>query len=678
MLGGRYEVLDRIGEGGTAEVFRARDHRLDRIVAVKLLRPQYGQDADARARFAVEARSAAALAVSNIVPVFDFGAADDGSLFIVMRYVDGPSLRKALSEHGALSVGVVLEIGAQIARALAEAHDHGLIHCDVKPGNILIDKDGTAHLTDFGTAKALSGSADLTRSGLVFGTAAYLAPEQATGGRIDARTDVYALGVVLYEALTGSPPFRGDDPVAVSYRQAHEPPTPINVVMPSIDPEIADLVSSSLEKDPARRPQTADEVARTLESIERRVAVRGVNAMPLLAGAPDSIHDTGVGDIASPRADSATVVIPQVPAAPVDRGFDTTAVAPAAFAASPSALPPPPPLSPALERGIVKPPPAYARRAVSERRDRGGFGPLLLLGALGLVALVALFFLMRLLGGGDNGVAGGPTPSPRGPDASAPVIIVPTPSATPFAPTSAPAVTPIIVTPGPPLTTPEPTPVVTLAPVVTPEPPIVTPEPPVVTPEPPIVTPEPPVITPEPPIVTPEPPVITPQPPAVTPEPPVVTPAPPPAEQRAQIGDESFVGDYPSDGAYHGRTASWVYGQGTSFNTMTAPFSLVAPDASAPARLEMVGLDGENLISNATRITINGVTIYEGPSPFPNDTCCGGSGPGNWGPAAFDIPAGVLGVDNTLTVSNLEPTDCTECPKYVMVDFAEVVYATQP
>jgi hypothetical protein len=146
---------------------------------------------------------------------------------------------------------------------------------------------------------------------------------------------------------------------------------------------------------------------------------------------------------------------------------------------------------------------------------------------------------------------------------------------------------------------------------------------------------------------------------------------------QAQIPDESFVGDYPGDGVYHDRSASWVYGQGTAFNTMTAPFTLAAPDPSAGARLQVTGLDGENPLSNATRISVNGVTIYEGPSPFPNDTCCGGSGPGNWATVAFDIPAGVLGVDNTLTGSNLEPTDCTECPKYVMVDFAEVIYTPQ-
>jgi tRNA A-37 threonylcarbamoyl transferase component Bud32 len=650
VLAGRYEILDRIGEGGTAEVFRARDHRLDRIVAVKVLRPQYGQDTDARARFATEARSAAALDVSNIVPVYDFGAADDGSLFIVMRYIAGPSLRKVLSEQGALSVGVVLEIGAQIARALAEAHDHGLIHRDVTPGNILIDTDGTAHLTDFGTVKALAGSVDLTRSGMIFGTAAYLAPEQATGGPIDGRTDVYALGVVLYEALTGAPPFRGDDPVAVSYRQAHELPAPITAVMPGLDPEIADLVMASLEKDPDRRPQSAGQFAQTLESIERRVAVRGVNALPLIAGTPDSVHAAGVGDPEPPRLDSETVMIKPVAAVDDDGGFDTTAVAPAVFA-------PPPP----LERGIVTPPPNYARRGSSERRDRGGFGPLLLLGALGLVALVVLFFLMRLLNSGDNGVASGPTPT-----------------ATAVAATTEPAAPSITPTPEPSGPTIQPTAVATLAPVVTPEPPAITPEPSIATPEPPVVTPEPPVVTPEPPIVTPEPPVVTPEPPVVTPEPPVVTPQPPAGEQRAQIGDESFVGDYPSDGEYHGRSASWVYGQGTAFNTMSAAFSLVSPDANVPARLEMVGLDGENPLSNGTRISINGVTIYEGPSPFPNDTCCGGSGPGNWGAVAFDIPAGVLGLDNTLTVSNLEPTDCTECPKYVMVDFAEVVYATEP
>src|SRR5688500_19827751 len=257
VLAGRYELREPIGVGGTAEVFRALDHRLDRIVAVKVLRREFGQDGNARARFAVEARSGAALNVPNIVPVYDFGAADDGSLFIVMRLIDGPSLRRILGERRRLATAAALDIGRQIAEALAEAHMHGLIHRDVKPGNILVDRAGVAHLTDFGTVKVLADADDLTRSGTIFGTAAYLSPEQPTGGPLGPRTDIYASAGVLYAASRGQPPCRGDDPVAVSYRHAHELPRPLAEVVPGLDPEISDLIMSCLAKSPEQRPSDA-------------------------------------------------------------------------------------------------------------------------------------------------------------------------------------------------------------------------------------------------------------------------------------------------------------------------------------------------------------------------------------------------------------------------------------
>ena len=272
LLVGRYELIEKVGEGGTAEVFRARDHRLDRDVAVKVLRPQFGHDATARTRFGVEARSAAGLNVSNIVPVYDFGAADDGSLFIVMRFIDGPSLRQVINERGPLTAAAAADIGRQIADALSAAHERGLVHRDVKPGNILIDAGGTAHLTDFGTVKALAGADHLTKSGTIFGTAAYISPEQATGGSIGAATDLYALGVVLYETLSGRQPFEGDDPLAVSYRHAHERPAPLSSLVPAIDPELERLVMQLLEKVP--RDKAARRRERLVDSRKGRAANR--------------------------------------------------------------------------------------------------------------------------------------------------------------------------------------------------------------------------------------------------------------------------------------------------------------------------------------------------------------------------------------------------------------------
>src|SRR3954469_4570619 len=316
LLAGRYELVSLIGDGATAEVFRARDHRLDRTVAVKVLRPQYGRDPDARERFAVEARSAAALAVPNIVPVYDFGATDDGSLFIVMRFIDGPSLRQVLADRGALPAAQVVDIGRQIAAALAAAHEHGLVHRDVKPGNILVDAAGTAHLTDFGTVKVLAGDTDLTRTGITFGTASYIAPEQATGARVAPQTDVYALGVVMYEALAGRPPFSGDDAIAVSYSHVHEPPKLLSEVAPGAPPDLQSLVMRCLAKSPADRPASAAEVLRELDRISRTLAPPPPAAMAALAVPPPVFAAPLTPPPAPPDLDAETVYMPAVRTAP--------------------------------------------------------------------------------------------------------------------------------------------------------------------------------------------------------------------------------------------------------------------------------------------------------------------------------------------------------------------------
>jgi hypothetical protein len=187
----------------------------------------------------------------------------------------------------------------------------------------------------------------------------------------------------------------------------------------------------------------------------------------------------------------------------------------------------------------------------------------------------------------------------------------------------------------------------------------------------PPVTPAPPAATVEPPAPTVEPPAPTVEPPAATPVPPVV---PAPVAVSVQIPDELFEGAFPRN-SYHGRDAAWVYGQLTDYSTMTATFRLeTPPDRNAPAQLLLVGLDGENPIKNEMSVAINGVTIYSGPNPLPDDTCCNGRGPGNWGSAIFDVPAGLLASENTLTITNLEQNDCTRCPKFVMVDYGELSY----
>jgi tRNA A-37 threonylcarbamoyl transferase component Bud32 len=631
LLAGRYELLERVGEGGSAEVFRARDHRLDRVVAVKVLRPQFGSDATARSRFAVEARSAAALNVSNIVPVYDFGAADDGSLFIVMRYIDGPSLRQILGDHGRLPAAAAADLGRQIAEALSAAHQHGLIHRDVKPGNILVDPAGTAHLTDFGTVKALVGADDLTKSGTIFGTAAYISPEQATGGSIGPATDLYALGVVLYEALSGRQPFEGDDPVALSYRHAHEDPIRLSSLMPTIDPDLESVVTQSLQKNPHDRPHDAATVAMVLERVARRIAPRHA---PREALAELVATGSQVAAMEPRAADAETklVTVPVSSATPEHGGHANVAAAASAATA----------LWDPIERGT-----AYrlatTKQRSEERRSGGLMGAILLVLALAVVFTLGAVVLARIFGSRSEA-----------PGAALATSSAPRPLAT------------VVVIAPPPFTSPPP---ISLAPTVA-----VTPVPSIE--PPPTIEPQP-TLAPQPTPTSPPTPRNPPPTAAPSEPPPEPPPAPTLSDYTVRIPDGRFVGDFggAGNGTYHGRTASWIYGQGTAYSQMTAQFSLDQRGVIVGGgSLEIVGLDGENEKHNSMRIELNGVPLFEGPDPLPNDICCNGTGPGNWGSAVFDIPRDVLQSENVLKITNLEPSDCTGCPKFVMVDFVVVTY----
>src|ERR1700684_4300766 len=276
VLSGRYELAHLVARGGMAEVYRAHDRLLDRPVALKILFPELSVDRSFVERFRREAQAAANLSHPNIVPVFDWGE-DTGIYFIVMEFIDGRPLSSILKTAGPLSAERTADIGAHVAAALGYAHKHGVIHRDVKPGNVLITEDGIVKVTDFGIARAINTEESLTQTGAVMGTATYFSPEQAEGMGVDARSDIYSLGVVLFEMVTGRPPFMGDTPVAVASKHVREnPPTPRDI-NPSVPPDLEAIILKCLAKSPEYRYATGDDLR--VDLLRFREA-RAVGAVP--------------------------------------------------------------------------------------------------------------------------------------------------------------------------------------------------------------------------------------------------------------------------------------------------------------------------------------------------------------------------------------------------------------
>src|SRR4051794_40246396 len=284
LLGGRYELGEVLGYGGMAEVHLGRDVRLGRDVAIKLLRPELARDPSFHGRFRREAQAAASLNHPSIVAVFDTGEDHDGAgatPYIVMEYVEGRTLREVLESEGRLLPRRALEITAQVCAALDQAHRAGIVHRDVKPGNVMLTPSGEVKVMDFGIARAVTGTAaTMTQTAAVIGTAHYLSPEQARGEHVDARSDVYSTGCLLYELLTGGPPFSGDSAVAVAYQHVREEPVPPSRIEPDVSPSVDAIVLKAMAKNPANRYQTAGEMR---ADIERALAGRPVEATPLLA-----------------------------------------------------------------------------------------------------------------------------------------------------------------------------------------------------------------------------------------------------------------------------------------------------------------------------------------------------------------------------------------------------------
>ncbi|HEX5451332.1 MAG TPA: protein kinase, partial [Candidatus Limnocylindrales bacterium] len=371
ILGGRYRLTGDLGEGGMASIFRAHDEQLDRDVAVKVLRPDYGRDAGFVTRFRQEAQAAASLSHANVVSVYDFGT-DAAGPYIVMELVDGQDLESILQERGVLPPMASARIALGVAEALAAAHAHGIVHRDVKPSNVLVTKGGHVKVVDFGIARALS-DAQLTLPGTTLGSVHYFSPEQARGEAVTASSDVYSLGLVLFEMLTGRRPFGGDSAAAVAMaRLASAAPRPSSV-RPDVPPALDAIVARALAPDPAGRFPSATALAEALERF--------------LAGDPQPAPAAAAAAGAAGVAAGLAAGVRPGPARGIGR--------------APALPPPPPPEEPLDEDG--RPSNAWAWAA-------GILGLLILVAA----AVLAFLALQNL---------GGPGPSPSGGSVAVPQLV---------------------------------------------------------------------------------------------------------------------------------------------------------------------------------------------------------------------------------------------------------------
>jgi serine/threonine-protein kinase len=266
LLGGRYHVDSRIARGGMATVYLGTDTRLDRVIALKVAHPELSDDAEFVRRFIGEARSAARLSSPNVVAIFDQGS-DKRLHYIAMEYVPGRTLRQLLNERGRLGTGDALDVMAGVLSGLAAAHDAGFAHRDVKPENVLLTTSGIAKVADFGLARSVAGAVQ-TRGGMIIGTAAYLAPEQVSGGISDARTDVYAAGIMLFELLTGMQPHTGVSPLDVAYKHVNEVVPPPSSVLPGLPGPVDALVAMATSRDPDLRPANAGQFLRAIQQVK--------------------------------------------------------------------------------------------------------------------------------------------------------------------------------------------------------------------------------------------------------------------------------------------------------------------------------------------------------------------------------------------------------------------------
>lgn len=307
---GAYQLVEQIGQGGMATVFKAYQPSMDRYVAIKILPSHFTQDATFAARFAQEAHTLARLEHPHILPVYDYGE-QEGITYLVMRYIDAGTLRDLITERGAMDLRKIARVMGQVGRALGHAHSQGIIHRDIKPSNVLIDASGNAFLTDFGIAKIVAGSANFTGTGAVIGTPAYMAPEQGMGKPLDHRCDIYAMGVMLYEMVTGQVPFDAETPLAVMMMHVYNPLPLPRQARPDLPEVIERIILKSMAKSPDDRFQNVVEMVEVLE--QATSGVRTDVSLPPIPGGPTAVFDAVPS---SPGTPSAVAGAPSFPEAP--------------------------------------------------------------------------------------------------------------------------------------------------------------------------------------------------------------------------------------------------------------------------------------------------------------------------------------------------------------------------
>lgn len=263
---GNYKILGRLGKGGMGDIYKAVQKSLNRTVAIKVLSPQMGRSDEFTKRFEIEAKAISLLQHQNIVSIFEFGE-ENGLKYFAMQYVDGEDLGKRLFQKRPLRIPEVIDYSKQICRALRYAHNKDVIHRDIKPQNVLIDKNNTCMLTDFGIAK-IYAETNITMTGVAVGTPEYMSPEQAEGGVLDAQTDIYSLGIVMYEMLTKKPPFTGTNPVAIAYKQVHELPIPPSAMRKDIPKRLELIVLKTLKKNRMERYKTVELLLDDLDTVD--------------------------------------------------------------------------------------------------------------------------------------------------------------------------------------------------------------------------------------------------------------------------------------------------------------------------------------------------------------------------------------------------------------------------